>query len=303
MSATCPDGVGLRRRRRGCYHDDVERVVLPRPARAGSLARWLVALAVAMSFGVARAETVAFLPASGSADVDSRSRLDVQLRKAMTKTWPDLTMQPAKETGAAMSTLIDLNGEICENEDIPCLSKLGILADVNTLVVIEASGKKTLAIDVVIIDVEAGTVKRQVEGDVVLGDAGSAEALVRNAFGNASVPRIIETTPTTPTTSTTPTPELPRGEGPIDETELTDLQFAGASVAAVGGGVAVLGLLGALGCEAIILTGSGDKETRRDIVVPLGAALWIGTIVGTVAAGAGGALYLAGSPDEDKRVE
>jgi hypothetical protein len=291
----------LRRRRRGCYHDDVERAASPRPARP---LPWLaLGLVAALWSADAAAETVAFLPASGSADVDSRGRLDVQLRKAMAKAWPDLTVQPAKETGSAMSTLIDLNGEICENEDIPCLSKLGILADVNTLVVVEASGKKSLAIDITLIDVEAGTVKRQVEGDVVLGDAGSAEALVRNVFGAAEVPRIIETTPTTPTTSTTPTPELPRGEGPIDETKLTDLQFAGASVAAVGGGVGVLGLLGALGCEAVFWTGTGSKDVRKDIVAPLGSVLWIGTIVGAVAAGAGGALYLAGSPDEDKRVE
>lgn len=258
-----------------------------------------------MSLGgsAARAETVALLPASGSADVDSRSRLDVQLRKAMAKVWPDLTLQSAQETGAAMSTLIDLNGEICENEDVACLSKLGILADVDTIVVVEARGRKTLDVDVTIIDVEAGTVKRQLEGDVVAGDAGSAEAFVRSAFGNAEVPRIIETTPTTPTRPTTPTPELPRGEGPIDETKLTDLQFAGASVAAVGGGVGVLGLLGALACEAVFWTGTGSKEVRKDIVAPLGSVLWIATIVGAVGAGAGGALYLAGSPDEEKRVE
>lgn len=294
----------MRRRRDGCYHDDVERAAPHRPARLPSKARWLLAVALVTALGgAARAETVAFLPTSGGADVDSRSRLDVQLRKAMAKAWPDVTVQPAKETGAAMSTLIDLNGEICENEDVACLSKLGILADVNTLVVVEASGKKTLAVDVTLIDVEAGTVKRQVEGDVVLGNAGSAEALVRNVFGAAEVPRIIETTPTTPTTATTPTPELPRGEGPIDETKLTDLQFAGASVAAVGGGVGVLGLLGALACEAVFWTGTGSKEVRKEIVAPLGSVLWIGTVVGAVAAGAGGALYLAGSPEEDKRVE
>jgi len=65
----------------------------------------------------------------------------------------------------------------------------------------------------------------------------------------------------------------------------------------------VIGLLGALGCEALYWTGTGSKEVREEIVAPLGAALWIGTIVGVVAAGAGGALYLAGTSDETKRVE
>ena len=295
----------MRQRRRGCYDVVVLCVTSRRPARLVSPARVAAGLFIALSLaaGVAHAEAVGVLPASGSADVDSRSRLDVQLRKAITRVFPDLTVQPAKETGAAMSTLIDLNSEICENEDVACLSKLGILADVSTLVVVEASGKKTLAVDVTVIDVEAGTVKRQVEGDVVLGDAGSTDVLVRNIFGAAEVPRILDTGPTGTTTPTAPAPELPRSGGPIDETKLTDLQFAGASVGAVGGGVAVLGLLGALGCEAIYWTGTGSKEVRADIVAPLGGALWIGTIVGAVAAGAGGALYLAGTPNELKRVE
>ena len=295
----------MRRRRRDCYDVDVVCVSSHRPARLVSPARWAVFFVIALSLagGAARAEAVGVLPASGSADVDSRSRLDVQLRKAMTRVFPDIKVQPAKETGAAMSTLIDLNGEICENEDVACLSKLGILADVSSLVIVEASGKKTLAVDVTVIDVEAGTVKRHVEGDVILGDGGSADALVRNVFGVAEVPRILDAVPTGPTTPTAPTPELPRGDGPIDETKLTDLQFAGAAVGAVGGGVAVLGLLGALGCEALYWTGTGSKEVREEIVAPFGAALWIGTIVGVVAAGAGGALYLAGTSDDLKRVE
>jgi hypothetical protein len=35
----------------------------------------------------------------------------------------------------------------------------------------------------------------------------------------------------------------------------------------------------------------------------MGSALWIGTAVGAVAAGVGGGLYLAGSPDEGKTIE
>lgn len=269
-----------------------------------------MAVALSLWCGPVLAETVALLPTSGSANIESRSRLDVALRKALGRTFPGLLVQSAKETGVAMSTLIDLNGEVCENEDAACLSKLGILADVTTIVVIEASGKKTLEVDITVIDVEGAVVKRTAEGEVRLTEAGDADALVRRAFGAVSeVPRIIDTGPTTPkttpktTTEPAPAPTLPTGEGPIDESELTDLQFAGATVGGIGGGVAVLGLLGALTCEAIFWTGTGPAATRKDVIAPLGSGLWIGAIVGAVAAGVGGGLYLAGSPDEARSIE
>lgn len=263
-----------------------------------------MAVALSLWCGPALAETVALLPTSGSANIDSRSRLDVALRKALGRTFPGLVVQSAKETGVAMSTLIDLNGEVCENEDAACLSKLGILADVTTIVIVEASGKKTLEVDITVIDVEGAVVKRTAEGEVRLTEAGDADTLVRRAFGAVSeVPRIIDTAPTTKTTTTEPAPTLPTGEGPIDESELTDLQFAGATVGGIGGGVAVLGLLGALTCEAIFWTGTGPAATRKDVIAPLGSVLWIGAIVGAVAAGVGGGLYLAGSPDEARSIE
>jgi hypothetical protein len=46
----------------------------------------------------------------------------------------------------------------------------------------------------------------------------------------------------------------------------------------------------------VFWTGSGPAETRRDVVAPAGAALWVLGIVGAVAAGVGGGLYWYGRP-------
>lgn len=255
--------------------------------------------------GTARAETFAMLPTSGSADPDSRGRLDVAIRKALAS-HSDLKVQSAKETGGHMSTLIDLNGEVCENEDTACLSKLGILADVNTLMVVEADGKKTLEVKLILINVERGSITRTIDGTVRVGESGDVTALIDRALkGDSEVPRILDTTTTTTTSSLDdPPPVIPGGDGPIDETKLTGLQFAGASIAGVGGGLGAIGLLGALGCEAIFWTGTGPADTRKNIIAPLGAAMWVGAIVGTAAAALGGGLYLAGAPDTGpKRLE
>ncbi len=249
----------------------------------------------------ARAETVGLLPTSGAASIDDRAQLDVAIRKALAKL-PELKVQATKETGAAMSTLIDLNGEICENEDVGCLSKLGILADVETLIITEATGKRTLQVKLVIIDVENGTLRRTIEGEVRQGDNGDADALVDRAFkGQDSVVRIVDATPTKPKVDPTPPTFIAGGDGPIDETKLTDMQFAGATIAGVGGGLAGLGVLGGLTCEAIFWTGTGPAATRKNVVAPLGSALWVGAIVGAVAAGVGGAVFLAGAPDDGKK--
>lgn len=247
---------------------------------------------------VASAETLAMLPTSGSADRDVRGRLDVAIRKALAS-HTELEVQGAKQTGGHMSTLIDLNGEVCENEDTACLAKLGILADVSTLLVVDAAGKRTLEVKLILINVETGTVTRTIDGTVRVGEAGDVQALIDRVLSSASdVPGILDTSATTGATSSldAPPPVIPGGQGPIDETKLTDLQFAGAAVAGVGGGLAVGGVLGGLACEALFWNGVGSAATRKDIVAPLGAAMWVGAIVGVAASALGGGLFLAGSP-------
>lgn len=300
----------LRRGGPPCYDDTVAHrsvgigspvVRLRGAGQLCSLRAAAVFLASALCAQGALAETVGLLPTSGSAAIDDRAQLDVAIRKALAKL-PEFTVQPAKDTGAAMSTLIDLNGEVCENEDVACLAKLCILADVQTLIVTEASGKRTLEVKLTIIDVEDGKLRRTVEGDVRQGDNGDAEALLERAFkGQDSVVRIIDKTPQKPKETDDGPTFIAGGDGPIDETKLTDMQFAGATIAGVGGGLSGLGLLGALTCEAIFWTGTGPAATRKNVVAPLGSALWVGAAVGAVAAGVGGGVFLAGAPDSGKK--
>jgi hypothetical protein len=298
-------------RRHGCYVHIVQltfdrRCRRPWPRWAEAL---LVLCVVATATGPVRAETIAVLPTSGRADAESRARLDAELRRAFTAARETLTLQPARDTAEAFSTFIALNGERCADDDGPCWSKLGILADVDTVVVLEASRQKgALAVTCVVVDVAAGAVTQTIARDVVLGDTTSVEALVSRVLTPPSVPRLLDaaTSPrtTAPSTSTsTPPPTVPRGPGPVDETTLTSLQLAGVIVGGSGGALAVLGALGALSCEALFWTGTGTKELRGDVVAPLGAALWVGALIGVVAGGAGLGLWLAGSPVDEARLQ
>jgi hypothetical protein len=299
----------LLRRRHGCYAHTVQLTFARRCRRPWP--RWAVALvafcALVAATHPARAETIALLPTSGRADVESRARLDADLRRAFTAARETLTLQPARDTAEAFSTFIALNGERCADDDGPCWSKLGIIADVDTVVVLEASRQKgSLAVTCVVVDVAAGMVTQTIARDVVLGDTTSVEALVSRVLTPPSVPRLLDAAAlprtTEPSTSTRP-PTVPRGPGPVDETTLTSLQLAGVIVGGSGGALAVLGALGALSCEAIFWTGTGTKELRGDVVAPLGAALWVGALVGVVAGGAGLGLWVAGSPVDEPRLQ
>jgi len=241
------------------------------------------------------------LPASGAASPEARGRLDAAVRKALGGI-ADIKVQPAKVTGEQLSMFIDLNAEVCDNDDLICLSKLGILAEVDLLLIVEASGQRTLEVELTLVNVERSAVVRTVDGEVRVDDQPNITALVERVFQKAEVPTIVDvTTPTKPVTSTdTEAPVIERGDG-VDETKLNGTQFAGVTLASIGGGLAGLGLLGALSCEAIFWTGTGAAQTREDVIAPLGSALWIATIVGGVAAASGGALYLAGAPEGEAR--
>ena len=279
-----------------------------------------LALCFATTSAAAAPEKAAVLPTSGSADADSRARLDVALRKALNKETALFKLQAAKDTGGHLSSMAEL-GVICDNTDIPCLQKLGIVAGVSRLLVVEASGKRALDVSITYINVDEGKVIRQTTGSVVLVEAkDSAEIITRVLNGEPAIPGILDTTteatsPTSPSPATT-TPTASRArvseaiptsldtttapvvavDGPVDETALNPTQFAGAVTAGTGGGVAVIGLLGALTSEAIFWTGTGPAVTRRDVIAPLGAVMWIASAVGVVAAAVGVVVVVVGSP-------
>ncbi len=240
------------------------------------------------------------LPASGEASPDQRKRLDVTVRKAL-EAQPGVKVQPQKVTGEQLSMFIDLNAEVCDNDDLVCLSKFGILAEVESIVIIEAAGQRTLDVKLVLVNVEKGSVVRTIAGEARADDAPTVVALVARLFQKEEVVRIIDTAPTDQkprVIDDAPPPDIERGDG-VDESKLNDLQFAGVTVASVGGGIAALGLLGALSCEAIFWTGTGPAKTRADVVAPLGSVLWVVGVVGGLGAAAGGGLYLAGAPPTD----
>jgi hypothetical protein len=186
-------------------------------------------------------------------------------------------------------------GTICLPADLPCLQKLAILCDVQVLLIAESTGERELDVTLTVLNAEDAAVLRAVKGVVNLATDSAKKLTARALHGEE------EGAPPPPPPPRDPIKVKP-GD-PVDETQLNDLQLAGAATAAVGGGLGALSLLGALSCEAIFWTGIGSKDTRKDIVAPLGGVLWIASIVGGLVAGAGGGLYLAGAPPEEKTVD
>lgn len=257
----------------------------------------------------ARAATpvVLLMPTSGDASPDNRGQLDVTLRKAYGEQRA-IKLQSREETAEHISTMADF-GAICAYDDIVCLQKLGILGSAAQVVVPVAAGKRNLEVSVTIIGVEGGAIKNRVSGTVNPKDLAQVRALVERSLSEAGSLDIVDATPPPPDRTdgvedpTGPTRIVDHGDGPIDETQMTGLQLAGATVGGIGAGLGLVGLLGALTCEAIFWTGTGPAATRKDVVAPLGSAFWIGTVVGVIAGGAGGAMYLVGSPTEKAQID
>lgn len=252
-------------------------------------------LVVACAAGsAAAAPTIALLPAAGSAPKEQRTKLDAALRKALINDG-GYVVQAAKDTGEQIAFMAE-QGTICIDSDIPCLQKLGILCDVQLLLIPEAGGERELEVTLTLLNAEDANIVRTVKGNINLATDAAKKLTDRALHGgdDPSEPPPVQRDPL----------EKDPGPGPaepVDETKLNDTQFAGVATAAVGGGLGGLALLGALGCEAIFWTGTGTADTRRDVIAPMGAVLWIATVVGVATAGAGGAVYLAGAPaTEDK---
>ena len=245
------------------------------------------------------APAIALLPTSVSAPKEQRTRLDAALRRAVV-TDGGFVVQSAKDTGEQIAFMAE-QGTICTSTDIPCLQKLGILCDVQMLLVAEATGDRELDVTLTLLNAEDALVVRTVKGSVNLATDAAKKLADKALHGGDDVDVDVAPPPRDPSTlAQDPTTKPPDGQ-PVDETQLNDLQFGGVATAAVGGGLGALSLLGALGCEAIFWTGTGTADTRRNVIAPTGAVLWVATIVGAATAGVGGAVYLAGAPPtEDK---
>jgi len=261
-------------------------------------ALWSTTAAAAAAAPAASVSTALF-PTGGSASAEQRTALDAALRKAL-EADDDVTLLSASETAGNVKFMAE-GGALCTPSDLGCLQKFGLIATVDRLVVAEARGRRTLDVTLSVVDVASGEIVHSADAALTPRDAAAVAALVRRALhgDDGDKPHVSATT-TEP--STTPPPaEL---DGPVvDETELHGLQLAGAWTAGIGGGVGALGLLGALGGEAVFWTGSGTKEVRGGIVRPFSQAMWFVAIAGAAAAGAGAGLYFAGPPAAPARLD
>ncbi|MDP2339578.1 MAG: hypothetical protein Q8O67_01360 [Deltaproteobacteria bacterium] len=256
----------------------------------------LLLLASVVGAAGARAiPALALMPATGDAPRDQRTKLDAALRKASIAD-ASYTLISAKEIAAQIGDLAE-QGTICTSTDVPCLQRLGILLGADYLLVPQAAGERELEASIMLLGVEDDIgVVRTVTGSVNLANATAKTLLLEALHGKEEPevdPNVADRDPLAPDPVKAP---IDKTGDPLDETKLNDLQFAGAAVASVGGGLGVLALLGALTCEAVFWTGSGPAATRKDVVAPLGSVLWVGTIVGVAAAGAGAGVFLAGAP-------
>jgi hypothetical protein len=249
----------------------------------------------------ARAATsLALLPSTGAAAAEQRRALDTALRKAL-QGEDDLDLQSAAETAEQIAMMAEL-GSSCSADDRDCLQKLGIIASVDRLLVVEARGKRTLQVKLTLLDVGDGAVLHTAEGMLVPADDGDVAALVGRLFGRgAGDDDDGQAAP--------PTTPVPRYASPpaaldqaVDESALRGGALAGAITAGVGGGIGGLALLGALIGEGLLATDTGDRETRAGAILPTTQALWVVTLVGAATAGVGAGLLLLGpgapAPDD-----
>ncbi|HEY4223488.1 MAG TPA: hypothetical protein VGO62_19155, partial [Myxococcota bacterium] len=125
-----------------------------RPTRAFSITVLLLAGAAP---AMAAPLSVALLPSVGNAKEDVRRDLDGSLRQALQEEDRIDLLSPV-ETRQHVMSLAEL-GMVCLPEDIGCLVKLGIDANVSVLLV--PSAQKTagaeLDVEIVVIDVAAST--------------------------------------------------------------------------------------------------------------------------------------------------
>jgi hypothetical protein len=263
----------------------------------------ILATALLLALPSLAATSLALFPTGGGAAADQRTALDAALRKAL-EADDTVTLQSASETRDNVKFMAE-GGALCTPSDLDCLQKFGLVATVDQLLVAEARGRRVLEVSLSLVDVADGKIVRTVAGTLTARDSDAVNALVQRALHGE--PDDDDDKDPAPAGAAQASPTPPAGAangGPaaVDAGALRGLQRAGVWTAGIGGGVAGLGLLGALGGEAVFWTGTGAADVRGGLVKPLAQTMWFVAIAGVVAAGAGGGLYLAGSgaPPDDQ---
>jgi hypothetical protein len=248
--------------------------------------RTLLAVALCAAPAAQAADPVVLLPAVGSGKEMFGREVDAALRQALVDE-PSVEVLPSVETRQHVNALAEM-GLICLPEDIGCLAKLGIAAEVALVLVpvVERAGGGRIAVEIGAVDVGTAMRTRLVRADVVAGDAAALRSLVRQALG-------VEAPQQGPKEADPPPPDPP----PREQEKPLPL---GLVVGAVGGAVGALAIAGAVVCD-LIYTDTidvADAATRKNVIQPAGAALWIAGVAGLAVLGSGVVLTLTDSPGE-----
>ena len=257
---------------------------------AASLALLLLLLAAApASAGAAAAAppaAIALLPSVGTAKEEQRRDLDGLLRQALLDDDHVELLSPV-ETREHLMSLAEM-GLVCLPEDVACLVKLGIIANVAVVLVPvgnKAASGKDIDVELSVIDVAASRSLRTVSAHFAADDLAEAKALVAKAL-------VIE-----PKKIKAPDDH---NSGPPPATATQKPLPTGVLVTGVSGAVAVLALTGAVTCDLIYsdaLKGV-DAKTRQNLVQPVGATLWVTTVLAAAGVGAGVYLMATAPPDD-----
>jgi hypothetical protein len=248
----------------------------------------------------AAAQGVALLPSVGPAGEDDRRDVDTALRRALGSV-DDLDLLSPVATRDNLMSLAEM-GLVCLPEDVPCLVKLGIVADVAWVLVPEVGkpsgtgASRTVEIEIGVIDVAAGKRARAVDGTVALSDGDAVGALARRAM---ALPEKPDDKPD----DKLPDDKLPDDKLPDDKLPPDDPPdaaagpSAGVLLAGIGGVVAGVSLVGAIVSDLVFLNViAADKDTRQNMV-PVGAILWGTTAIGAITAGIGAVMLAEEAPE------
>lgn len=246
-----------------------------------------------------RAQAVALLPSVGGASDTDRKAVDTALRRAFTAD-DEVKLQSSSDTKRHVLSLAEM-GLVCLTDDVPCLCKLGLAADVALVLVpvVEVEGGRSFRVEIGVIDVPKSGVVRSVRAAIDPSKADEVEDLVDKALGRTTTAGRDPDPPPDGDPVPDPDPNPDPDPTPVGG-EPMSLSTVGFIVAGVGGGVLALGLGGAAFCELAYagIIGGFDADTRATALRPAGIALWITGAVGAVALGSGLVLALVASPPE-----
>jgi hypothetical protein len=244
----------------------------------------------------AAAQGVALLPSVGPAGEDDRRDVDAALRRALGEV-DSLDLLSPVATRDNLMSLAEM-GLVCLPEDVACLVKLGIVADVAWVLVPEVEKAsstgvdRTIQIEIGVIDVASGKRARIVDGKVALSDAGAMGALARRAMAlqNDDKPPPDDPPPDDP-----PPDDPPPDDPPPDEPAAGP--SPGLLLAGIGGVVAGVSLVGAIVSDLVFLNVIAANKETRETMVPVGAVLWGTTVIGAITAGVGAYMLSEEAPE------